>query len=246
MIKKIRRFIILVLVIGVIPYYYWVYPPDQKKLKDELLNFLKSEGYHISPKDLEQICSKISDMDFKESDGNTPLILACKKYNDDAVIKVFLDHGANADSANVMGETALMMSCKWGRNKNIDLLMRHGADVKRVDKSGKSALSNAAVYLHSTKGGYVPRSLVGTAFGKSQLEIMKKIIKYGANVNIVNEFDETPLIIAVKAGDTELVKLCIEHDAELNFVDKTGHTAFYYAEEMEISEIMDLVKGTNE
>jgi uncharacterized protein len=50
--------------------------------------------------------------------------------------------------------------------------------------------------------------------------VCKLLIKHGANVNSVNNADQTVIFIACWANQTELVKLLIENNADLNRVDK--------------------------
>mgnify|MGYP001597283359 CR=1 FL=1 len=50
--------------------------------------------------------------------------------------------------------------------------------------------------------------------------ICKILIKHGANVNSVNNAEQTVIFIACWANQTDLVKLLIDSNADLNQVDK--------------------------
>ena len=56
------------------------------------------------------------------------------------------------------------------------------------------------------------------------VEIVRLLITYGANLN-KQCFGITPLSLAVKVGNSEIVKLLIENGATINAFDDSGNTA---------------------
>ena len=60
------------------------------------------------------------------------------------------------------------------------------------------------------------------------IKIAKKLIKFKANVNLVDSTGYSSLIHAAIRGNNEIVKLLIENDADINYSQKSGHTALVY------------------
>ena len=63
---------------------------------------------------------------------------------------------------------------------------------------------------------------------KNDFEMVKKLIKLGADVN---EFSggKTPLMYAARFNKTEIIKLLIANGAQLKLKDKKGNSALDYA-----------------
>ncbi|MDD9901232.1 MAG: ankyrin repeat domain-containing protein [Alphaproteobacteria bacterium] len=86
----------------------------------------------------------------KADDGTTPLLSAVHGYNP-AVVRLFLDKGADVQAANDTGETPLLATVRArgfgvrvpGRYDDpvIDLLLAYGADMNAADKNGVSPIS---------------------------------------------------------------------------------------------------------
>ena len=84
-------------------------------------------------------------------EGGVPATLAMKDTEDSAlhwacnfgsydIARVLLDHGAECNSANTMGQTALHLACKSGDSVLVSLLLSHGADETALDSDGKLPL----------------------------------------------------------------------------------------------------------
>jgi len=73
--------------------------------------------------------------------------------------------------------------------------------------------------------------------------ILKYIIKKGANVNYQNTKGETALIRAVMKGAKDNVKILIENNADINLKDKNGNTAMDYAQKSNYNEIVKILKN---
>lgn len=61
------------------------------------------------------------------------------------------------------------------------------------------------------------------------MEELYQLARDGADFNIVDENGMTPLMKASIKGDIELLEFLIKQTSEINFEDKKGHTALYYA-----------------
>ncbi len=54
---------------------------------------------------------------------------------------------------------------------------------------------------------------------------VRKLIEAGADVNVINKYGKTPLLMASRNGHTEVVKLLLQAKADVNAKDRIGSTA---------------------
>ncbi|RAJ06726.1 ankyrin repeat protein [Chitinophaga skermanii] len=114
------------------------------------------------------------------------------------------------------GATLLMMTVINQQWKSFNELLNLGADVN----------------LHDTYDG--SSALIKACYRKNyDIKFAKQLIKAGANVNDVevgerregNKTRMTPLIIASKSGNVEIVKLLLANGANVNFMNEYHRTA---------------------
>lgn len=101
---------------------------------------------------------------------------------------------------------------------------------------------------HETKMGetHVYASMYATpmvvAISKGEVEVVQKMIKYGANVNEkVNGM--TPLMYAARYNQVEIMEMLIEAGADVKEKCKKGFTAAKYAELSNATEAMTYLKS---
>jgi len=102
------------------------------------------------------------------------------------------------------GVTALMRAARDGERKNVKVLLEQGVDVNARDSGGWSALTYAAA--------------------KGDLVIAKALVSKGAEVD-PKEVETTPLMAAVTYRNVAVVKMLIEHGANVNQANGKGATA---------------------
>lgn len=73
------------------------------------------------------------------------------------------------------------------------------------------------------------KSLWDLVLERKNLDLAIKLIDLGANVNLTNEEEETPLYFAVNKGSLELVKKLIEAGADVNVCNKKMESPLYIA-----------------
>jgi len=111
-------------------------------------------------------------------------------------------------ASNSIGETSLMRVAKPPGNMQLfDILVRTHADVNARRRDGATGLLIAA------SGG--------------EIRMLAAWIKAGANVNIPDYANRTPLMCG--ASETASVKLLLDAGAAVNAVDKANATALMYA-----------------
>lgn len=78
---------------------------------------------------------------------------------------------------------------------------------------------------------------------KGDLEVVKKFVEYGSDVNQKSN-GLTPLMIAARSNKTEIVKYLIENcKVNINEKDSNGFTALKYAELSNATESIEILKN---
>ncbi|MDD2716821.1 MAG: ankyrin repeat domain-containing protein, partial [Candidatus Wallbacteria bacterium] len=139
------------------------------------------EGIKLLVAEAEKQGQRISDL--LDNSGNNLMMNSNNEYLD-----YFVQNGLNINYANVKGQTQLMLACSspdfgsW-----IELLLKAGADYRKPDNDGNTALHYAAQEL----------------FGLNDIECL---LKAGADPNALNKAGKTPLDLvteALKSGKRE-------------------------------------------
>jgi hypothetical protein len=81
------------------------------------------------------------DVNEKDSQGNSPLLLACRSEMNVEIAEILVGAGANVSAANEQGDTPLLAAFGAGRFELFESLLEANADVKAVGRDGASALA---------------------------------------------------------------------------------------------------------
>jgi ankyrin repeat protein len=137
------------------------------------------------------------------------------------------------------------------RPQYFDLLLRAGANPKR----DRSRLLAAATMRGRTDfvtrlvaaGANVNASDVDGqtpliwALGRTP-SCVKLLLDHGANPNVVNVRQRTPLDLAAEAGDASAVRLLLAHGANVNVRPARAHTALYWARKKRHLDVVTLLQ----
>jgi ankyrin repeat protein len=94
----------------------------------------------------QNINTKTGVFDFKVSPEE---LIAAAHEGDIALIKSLLEKGADVNTADKDGNTALMQASNNGHTKTAKLLIEKGAEVNAIDKNGWTALMVASYNSHT-------------------------------------------------------------------------------------------------
>ena len=142
--------------------------------------------------------------------------------NDEAVIKVLLERGANPNDLSLDGKAPL-----WAAIVNTNFNMVR----LLVDKGAKLDCLNP-------ESEFTP---LGTAAQHGAVDIMDFLLNNGAGVN---EGGHTPLLWSVWSGNVEAVKLLLNHKPNLEIRNATDHiTAMDLARKKGFEEIVALLRN---
>jgi ankyrin repeat protein len=161
--------------------------------------------------------------------GSDPFWTVCV-HGDAYLARLFLDAGADPDSANSSGQTALMNAVgKRGSLELIELLISKGAEIERADANGWTALfhavqSDAAIRIVHRKFQSGAKVLAAapareTQEDKRSTQIVELLLTNGANVHRRDNEGRTPLTYATS---NSIARLLVRAGAKLNARDKRG------------------------
>jgi len=138
-------------------------------------------------------------------------------------LKVFLDHRPKEEVAKLVtaktnGATPLVLSCRNGHHEVVQYL------VDRCEANVEQA--GSVTFDGETIEGAPP---LWCAAAAGHLEIVKLLVKSGANVNSTTKTNSTPLRAACFDGHFEIVKYLVEHNADIEVANRHGHTCLMIA-----------------
>ncbi len=140
-VKKVER----LLEAGANPNEKWDNPPGVHILHFLAYNF-NTLGEEVNQEYLSIIRSLLkhgADVNIRDSQGSTPLMLASGLWEKDDVISLLLDNGAQPNLQNKVGGTALMTAAGYGRKGTVNILLKRGTDKTIKNKFGETALDIA-------------------------------------------------------------------------------------------------------
>jgi ankyrin repeat protein len=180
------------------------------------------------------LISEGADIDHQGKTGATPLILACS-FNRVEMAKLLISEGADINTRGKDGETALIAAGCLSQEL-VELLLLKGADVnaKKANGTGvftecmngvlwKSVTLELAEILLSmgvdidethTSGGSQGFTNLTMAVDSNNEEVVRFLIKNGANINIKTRDGDTALSLAVKKGYTNIIEILEANSAK--------------------------------
>ena len=163
--------------------------------------------------------------------GRTVLTWDALNNGNTATLQILLDAGANINARARDGKTALIAAIQNDNPAATRLLLDRGIDFNLADNTGLTALGYAAnrgnatlVQALQAKGATADArspngaALLRFAIGQGNIAQVRELLQQGANIA------ESPLYIAERGNNVEMVRLLIEHGASVNKRDFFGGT----------------------
>ncbi|XP_017888124.1 uncharacterized protein LOC108629771 [Ceratina calcarata] len=120
------------------------------------------------------------------------------------IVASFSKHGVILNPEDSKNPQLLITSIQKGYLKVVEELLKFGADVNKLYQSPVNYKSEVLM-------NYKRTTLLHVAVSSRQLEIVRLLINYRANVNAKDSMKETPLFKAVRNNDVEILKLLLAH-----------------------------------
>ncbi|XP_060717359.1 transient receptor potential cation channel subfamily A member 1b [Tachysurus vachellii] len=190
------------------------------------------------------------ELDAQDAEGQTPLHFAVLK-NQESSCSVLLDMGANPNTLN----TAMMAPIHLAISKEYNNLVQVLLSCSRTDVNLEGDLGNTPVMLacsynncealhtlfkygaklcHQNKLGHFAIHTVAFSGAKEAMEvILQKGEDLGistlTHINYLDKSKSSPLHLAVRGGNTEVIKLCISKGAKVDQQQCDKSTALHFA-----------------
>ncbi|MEL4895394.1 ankyrin repeat domain-containing protein [Crocosphaera sp. Alani8] len=74
------------------------------------------------------------------------------------------------------------------------------------------------------------------------LEVVQSLVDRGADVNVKDKENATPIMRSVSRNYQEIVKLLIEQGADVNAINDWGYTPLKYATKLNLKEMQQILK----
>jgi len=211
-----------------------------------IINFLLSNGAHVA---------------FADSNGNTALHYAVERLEErherqenseeyDAVVTLLLQSNASVNVVNNKGETPLYMACTKGLTGVINQLLDCRADVglttsifkkypllivcERKFRDVAVMLLDCGTNVNMSNDDHETPLKIASANG--DVELVKQLLRYGADVNQMQNISDTALHAAIvqykgveRKGFTGVVQRLLKNRAEPNALNHKRETPLYLA-----------------
>jgi ankyrin repeat protein len=161
-----------------------------------------------------------------------PLVRDAIMNQDPDTLKLLLDRGADPDIADAEGVTPLMNAARTRCLACVTALLEHGADVRRTDQHGNTALDVARragrtraaelILAHDPEKG--PAALL-IASREGLADIVQVLVENGVNVNATDKDGNTALIAASENGNLAVVSMLLKKGADVRARNHRGQTA---------------------
>ncbi|XP_076789082.1 ankyrin repeat domain-containing protein 35 isoform X2 [Arvicanthis niloticus] len=170
-------------------------------------------------------------------------------------LTVLLANGADINSKNEDGSTALHLATISCQPQCVKVLLQHGANEDAVDAENRSPLHWAAssgcassVLLLCDHEAFLDvldndgRTPLMIASLGGHAAICSQLLQRGARVNVTDKDDKSALILACEKGSAEVAELLLSHGADAGAVDSLGHNALHYALHTQDEELWRLLQ----
>lgn len=194
----------------------------------KLIESLKKKDFH---KAVKIINKKGVDLNFKDKDGNTALIIVnnelceSRPYNRETIQeyaefeKIFyliIEKGTDLDIGNSYGKTALMNACQYNKKDIAKLLLSKGADINSQKKDGGN---DVLIYYVRNKRG------------KADISFLEYLLSKGADINYKTKNGHSGFLQSIRSNDIDIIEFFLLKGCDINSKDKDGNSTLIIAVE---------------
>jgi ankyrin repeat protein len=160
----------------------------------------------------------------QDSKEMTPWALAISHGNEE-IVAALVAQGINVNGLARGGSTPakpLMLAIEYGKEKVVDLLIKCGGQIEAMDGNGNTALIKAVA-------------------NEKRVEIVRRLLEAGANVNASNNHGVTALMVAAKGGSEQMVQALLDKRPNLEARSDDGESALLIASREGFTSIVQLL-----
>ena len=179
-------------------------------------------------------------------------LLQATEKGDVRTVAGFLDKGLDPNTADLQGNTLLMISARAGQKDLVTFLIGRKASITRRSPHGDTALMFASLGGHLeivkllvehgaaiNQDGWAP--LHYAAF-EGHPDVVKFLIFKGADKNALAPNLYSPLMLAARNGRLEAARALLVEDVDLSVRGSKGETALGVAKERKYEEMETLLR----
>lgn len=200
--------------------------------------------FAIENKDVEflkELVQKGADVE-ELKNGDTPLFYAVKNKKSD-LVETLLSLGANPMNDNQSGLSPILYLLSRNELNEFNRLLEHSkGEINQPNRFGQTILDKAFQYssIETIQSLINAGAEFGPALKSTKMTPLMYAIEFGkdalipsliqpAEINQENYYGNTPLILAIRKGDLNLVKTLVEKGASVNQKNYLGNTPVGYA-----------------
>ena len=136
------------------------------------------------------------DMDRGMDNNETALTIAAAGGHDD-LVQLLIERKADIEHKDKKGQTPLLLASYQGHDSTVRILLENGADIEaQSDRTKDTALA--------------------VACSAGRLDVVDILVARSANLEHRNLSDYTPLSLAASGGHTAIIRLLLDHGADIN------------------------------
>jgi len=180
---------------------------------------------------IETLLKAGADVESPNPDGQTALMVVARTSRVDAA-QALLRHGARVNAVEQWrGQTALMWAAAQSQPAMVKALVAAGADVnaRSTVNNWQRQVTAEPRAIYRPAGGLTPLLYVAR---EGCVECAKYLVEGGANLNLADPEEVSPLLLSILNGHFDLAAYLIQKGASVGKWDWYGRTPLYAAVDM--------------
>lgn len=187
-------------------------------------------------------------------------LLQAASSGNGAQVKVLLASGAQVNTVDEWGNTALLLAAQEGSIDTVQELLRAGALVNgrggAMTPLGAAALRGHTTVARMLIRGKADVNAVGgneqtalmNAVSLNRLEVAKVLVEAGANTRALDRAGDSLLLVCVNKNYPDMLALLLKLGVKPDVADANGLTPLYWAQHLQLPALADLLRnaGANE
>jgi len=155
------------------------------------------------------------------------------------IVDLLIKKGGNVNATTINGYNPLMIACLKNNADLAELFLRNNAEVNQKSKNGWTPLkiacgnisSNCIFFQDNEIGQKIFQVLESQRvynLKDNPIQIVRSLLKSGANVNEINKLNSSPLNEAIWSCNTDVVKSLLDNGANVEQTDDDGQTVLMH------------------
>ena len=183
------------------------------------------------------LISKGAKINRKDSRGYYPIHRAVRR-NQKEIVEILLKNGADIEAECHLSKTPIYHAMGEANIEMIKILLRYGAKIDQPNELRRTPIEKAIfdnkkeileIFLKTKPNLNNPsfKLLLHRIVSGSHIEIIDMLLEYGLEIDLLNEYEETPIYLAItknKKNPVQTTKLLLAKGASLNILDRWGYS----------------------